>query len=425
MSLRVGFEWVDATPCPDWAERRTMATLSIRAGTSVVTSVIDKRSNAYRNHVVVPLLHVAEWLVANWWHLWHEFEDRRQQRPGFSGRHNLANAGDGFLLPHLEIVPLSHRVELRWKRWRPRHSQIEFIDEGEIQIERAELEHQLRDVVDAVLERLRDFNEGALARENLESAWNAINGLDSKERDFSRAAALLGMDPFDIGETDAASIAGFWDGVDPGMREEALASSSTDTLSRVREWLEKALASLDRLPSDPYWARIREALSPPSTAEPWEQGYELARSARQRLGLGSERIDFGSNGTLAFSHKVAEQPSTRLEGLVSAHGPACVIAPRSEKGERFLRARAVGNYLSRSKPTAGILNSLHTERQAKSRAFAAEFLAPAEALRVRLGNQLADDETIEDLGDEFGVSSHVIVRQMINHQLGTPLLGEL
>lgn len=128
MSVRLEFEWVDAPPGPDWAERRTMAIFSITAGIAVVTSVLDNRSHLHRSHVVVPLLQVADWLVANWWHLWHEFEDRRQQRPGFSIRHNLANVGDGFLLPQLEIIPLSGRVELRWRRWKPHYAQIEFID---------------------------------------------------------------------------------------------------------------------------------------------------------------------------------------------------------------------------------------------------------------------------------------------------------
>lgn len=316
-----------------------MAIFSITAGNAVVTSVLDNRSHLHRSHVVVPLLQVAEWLVANWWHLWHEFEDRRQQRPGFAARHNLANAGDGFLLPQLEIVPLSGRVELRWRRWKPHYAQIEFIDEGEIRVEAAELEHQLRNIVDAVLERLRESDEGALARDNLESAWNAIHGLDADEREFSRATALLGVDPFEIGEADAGDIARFWDEVEPEIREEALASSSTDTLSNVRKWLDTALRSLSRLQGDPHWAWIRTVLPVPPTAEPWEQGYELARSARHRLKLGSERIDFGSNGTPSFYHEVKEQPSTRLEGLVSADGPECVIAPRSEKGARFLPAR--------------------------------------------------------------------------------------
>ena len=236
MSVRLEFEWVDAPPCPDWAARRTMATFSITAGNAVVRSVLDNRSHLHRSHVVIPLLQMAEWLVANWWHLWREFEDRRQQRPGFSARHNLASAGDGFLLPQLEIVPLSGRVELRWRRWKPRYGQIEFIEEGEIRVEPAEVEHQFRNIVDAVLERLRKSDEGALAKDNLECAWNAIHSLDVDEREFSRAAALLGMDPFEIGEAEAGDIARFWDGVEPEIREEALASSSTDTQSEVGEW---------------------------------------------------------------------------------------------------------------------------------------------------------------------------------------------
>ena len=312
MRVQLEFEWIDAPPCPDRTEWGTMATFSIEAGNSTITSVLDNRSHLHRNHVVVPLLHVAEWLVANWWHLWHEFEDRRLRRPGFSARHNLASAGDGFLLPQLEIVPLSRRVELRWQRWKPLYSQIEFIGEGEVRVERAELENQLRNIVDAVLERLRESNEGAAARESLEGAWNAVHGLDAEEQEFSRAAALLGMDPFDIAEADAGRIARFWDEVDPEIREEALASSTRETLSRVREWLEKALGSLGRLQDDPRWDALRAEIAPPSMAEPWEQGYELARSVRQsalisdwrdRCASGwvwaGERVDFGHPSLLS------------------------------------------------------------------------------------------------------------------------------
>ncbi len=419
MSVRFGFAWVDAPPCPDRTEQRTMATLSIKAGNAVVTSVVDNRSHCHRNHVVVPLLHVAEWLVANWWHLWYEFEDGHQQRPGFSDRHNLATAGEGFLLPHLEIVPRSRRVELRWKRWRPRHSQIEFIHEGMMHVERDELEHQLRDLIDAVLERIRDFDSAAVVGKSLENEWNAIHALDSAEQEFSRAAALLGMDPFEIGEADAGNIVRFWNVVDPEIREEALASSTADSLSKVSEWLQCAPQKLAHLGGDSGWALIRETLPQRRTVEPWTQGYTFARAARRQLGVVDERIEFGSNGTPALKHQVEAQPSRSLEGVVSAHGPTCIIAPKPEKGERFLRARAVGDYLSRAGTSLGILSSLHTDRQAMSRAFAAEFLAPAQALGARLKGEFVDEETIESLGDEFGVSTYVISRQIKNHRLGT------
>ena len=64
-----------------------------------------------------------------------------------------------------------------------------------------------------------------------------------------------------------------------------------------------------------------------------------------------------------------------------------------------------------------MLSSLATDRQAQSRAFAAEFLAPANALRPRLPSDSIDAEDVDDLGREFGVSSEVIRHQVRNHDL--------
>lgn len=66
MSVRFRFDWIDTVPSPDLLARHTMAALSVEANGATITSVLDRRSRAYRDHVVVPLFSVAEWLVANW-----------------------------------------------------------------------------------------------------------------------------------------------------------------------------------------------------------------------------------------------------------------------------------------------------------------------------------------------------------------------
>ena len=132
MTVRFRHEWVDVVPSPGNTIQHTMAELSIEAGGATVTSVCDRRHQIYRRHVVVPLLNVAEWLVSNWWHLWYEIADTSEQKPGFEQRHNLAFAGDGFVLPKLTMVPASERVHLRWTRWAPRHARIEFVEEAEL-----------------------------------------------------------------------------------------------------------------------------------------------------------------------------------------------------------------------------------------------------------------------------------------------------
>ena len=107
VNVRFRFGWVDAGPSPDKVSQSTMAALSVEAGGSTVTSVLDRTNRIYSDAVVVPLFSVAEWLITNWWYLWYEIEDTGQQRPEFESRHNLAFAGDGFVLPSLTVTPTS------------------------------------------------------------------------------------------------------------------------------------------------------------------------------------------------------------------------------------------------------------------------------------------------------------------------------
>ncbi len=235
MSVSFRFGWVDARPSPDTLSQVTMATLSVEAGGATVTSVLDRKNRIYSDEVVVPLFSVAEWLVTNWWHIWYEVEDTGEQRPEFESRHNLAFAGDGFVLPSLTMTPVSRRMQLQWTAYKPLHTRIEFVDEGRESVYRGELEVELRSLIDAVIERLHGRAETGPAAENLARAWNAINELDADERDFSRAAALLGLDPFDVQDRVANTIVAFWERVEPSVRDDALASATEDSLTRVAD----------------------------------------------------------------------------------------------------------------------------------------------------------------------------------------------
>lgn len=414
MSVRFRFDWVEAPPSPDERARATMAAFSVEADGAAVASVLDRSSRAYRDHVVVPLFAVAEWLVLHWWHLFYEIEDTREQRPDFEARHNLAFAGDGFVLPHLVMAPTPKRMRLRWSPYRPRHARIEFVNGGEATVARAALEAQCRDLVEAVLERLRGHG---IAPGALDEEWTAIGALDRDERQFSRAAALLGADPFDVPDRLADAIVELWKGTVPSLRDDALAAASAAAVPQMRAWLADSLETLRGAESGGDWREIRTTLPRATAAPPWRRGYDLARSARQALSNGGGRFDFASRGPLSIHWSEAQPPSARVQGLVAAGAPACVTAPRGEPGRRFLLARALGDYLGQSGPA--ILSSLATDRQAQSRAFAAEFLAPAESLRQRLNGGPVEPERVDELGTEFGVSSHVIRHQIENHELAT------
>ncbi len=352
-----------------------------------------------------------------WWHLWYEFGDTIRQKPGFEHRHDLSFAGDGFALPRLTIVPSSERLQLMATRWAPRHAPIEFVEDAEAFVSRAELETEFRTIVEAVLERLRNIHDEGSASDSLGDAWNAINSLDPEEVEFSAAAALLGTDPFDVDPRLADSVAAFSQRAAPSIRKEALASCDESNLSRVGEWLDDAVAALERTGKRNGWAEVRETVKPVQAAEPWQRGYELANSVRRHLGICDGRFDFRPDGPLAVHHSMAAVPCKRIHGLVAAGAPACITAERNEAGKRFLLARALGDFIGRSEQGPGILTSLYTDRQAQSRAFAAELLAPAESLRARLGDEPVEGDMIDEFGREFGVSSQVILHQMENHGL--------
>ena len=414
MSVRMAFDWVEAPASADRLAQATMAALTIEVDGQLVTSVLDRRSRSCRDHVTTPLVYVAEWLVGNWWRIFHEVEDERTPRAGFAEAHNLAFVGDGFLLPRLTLAPMAERMRLRWHPHRPRHSAIEFVEQGEAHVDRQDVQEAVQDVVEATLERLDGLG---LTAEFLQRDWAAIQSADSDERAFCRAAALLGQDPFAVPRGLADQIVDFWDRVEPTLREDALATANGDGLERLATWLADALERLRSTSAGPAWADIRSALPTPPAQQPYRRGYHLAQAVRAQLAPGADRYDFAEAGAEALSFIELESPNARIQGLVAADSPTCA-APVKGRARRFLQARALGDYLDRHTDRPAILSGLSTDRQAQSRAFAAEFLAPADALRRHLGSSHIHPDAVEDLAALFDVSSHVVWHQIQNHRLG-------
>ena len=426
MTVCFEFDWVDTAPSPDVAMRQTMAQLSIQVNGETVTSVHDCRSNVRRDHIVVPLLGVAEWVVGNWCHIWHEIPvktaDMTRQKPGFEQRHSLAFAGDGFLFPKLTMAPSVGNVQkLRWTSWQPQHARIQFVAKGKARVACDQLQTELEGIVEAVLEQLRSlgYRQDSVVSD-LQDAWASIKALDPDEHEFCRAAALLGVDPFAVHQEVAEAIVAFRERIEPTIREDMLASLEETSLPGAFPWLDHTREILEReaAGSGNEWAAIRDGLPTVQMTKPWEQGYALARSLRRDLDCGDGRFDFASSRQPALHHQEADMPSSRIEGLVAAGAPACVItSQRGETAKRFLLARAIGDYIGRSDAGLGILTSMDTARQAQSRAFAAELLAPAESLLTHLADRGAEEDVINDLGQEFDVSTWVIKHQIRNHGL--------
>jgi Zn-dependent peptidase ImmA (M78 family) len=109
-----------------------------------------------------------------------------------------------------------------------------------------------------------------------------------------------------------------------------------------------------------------------------------------------------------------------LEAVVERNGALAMSAEeRDPRGGRFLFARALHHWLFVDSTAHGprLLTRGSDWQQAASRAFAAELLAPAEALQQRLERGQGDWDADVKLAEEFDVSPRVIVHQRDNHQL--------
>lgn len=420
-SVHFDFRWLDHGLSRHSAEDATFAELEIRVGDDIVTGVFERLPsgrNAWpKKHVVVPLLHVAEWLVSNWWHLRCELPAVDDQRPGFESRHVLAHAGEGLVLPKLKIISDAERVHLRWSRWKPKRSAARFVTDGQADVSREALETEFRTLIEAVLERVGSLLGGTEDCESLKADWEAINSLGQAEVELAQAATLLGEDPCDIDDSVASDIVAFWEATPPSIREEALASSSAESLSSLGKWLNDSLARLEESYDGIRWSAVRDATSANRPGPPRTRGHTLADGVRILLEPRGGRFDFDQSGLLGVPVLESMPPCRHIQGLVGPYNPACVAGPCDEASKKYLQARALGDYLERVEPVPGILSSLATDRQAQSRAFADQFLVPVDSIRARLEGRQLNEEAIAELCTEFGVSSDIVRRQIHNHRL--------
>ena len=414
MSFNVEYNWFEIDPpYPDSAVHQTMAELHIWANDKLVTAVQDDQDQSRnRDHLRVPMSQMAEWVVSNWFFLFHEPSDSgNTQRLGFEDRHNLSYAGNGFVFPPLTIAPTDGAIVMRWEVGHPEFSSIRFARYGEERVPTNEVEDAFRSLVEDTLRKARRGNSPL---EDLEDAWQDICNLDEDECEFARAAALIGLDPFEIEDRYADGITEFWQGVPSSIREDALRGMETmQSISTVQKLIIRGLYVLlenEDNKSVARWQDFRSSIQMPRLSTPWERGYRLAEIVTGKL----QSLDADM---LNVPYRSVHSATKRIQGMVSENYPLCVGTLRTDTSRRFLHARGIAAFMaSASSPSPRLISTLTTDFQAYTRAFAAEFLAPAERIRDLIDTHGA---SISDtaIAQELRVSPYVIKHQIDNHHL--------
>lgn len=424
-AFSITFDWIDFGCHDNPLIDGTFANVCIKCGDSVVTQVHDKKARTIRDFISVPLYPLVEWLTANWWALFYECDalGKAEAREPFSYRHSLRVAEEGFALPDLRICSEGDEMLLAWHPSLGSYQNIDFIGQGACRMPTAAVDEVFASLVDAVLGRLaaKKIDSSWLARE-----WAVIQNSDSQENSFCSAAGWLGLIPYSMDETIGREILSVWNRLSRGLRRDVFCAASSDTLRDVGQWVEDVIGESGVAAGEAHpWKGLFNSTVTSDSHTPWEIGYKLAVDARRRFGLEIDDVvdpEKLPDMKMQFT-QTRNPPIPSVQGLFCFrdHREAvCFTARQRSESRRFLAARGLMGWLYGEQDVVSLLSTTLDRRQRQQRAFAAEFLVPAEALKQRITTHRATEDQVVKLAEHFGVSDFVILHQLKNHHIAEP-----
>ncbi|NLS95812.1 MAG: hypothetical protein GXX96_27065 [Planctomycetaceae bacterium] len=433
-------EWNDAPGVKDPVLAATWARLEIRDESAGeprwLSQVIRSTTSSVGRGVYGSMFPLAEWIVENWWFLFHEscrvpelssgrlLAGNPKQRIWIQ-RHNLLAAREGGALPDLTIFRDGGTLVFKWVP-DPDHDEsirpVRFVGQGTALFEPVDVERSLHQFVEAVLERLVGLADDSADR--LRENWRAICRSREVESELCSWSASLGLDPYDEKElTDdlAEVMQSRLSKLPSDLQHDLVEVAADSTLVSDLNWLEEALSGVFVGTRTSTGTRMVM----PATAH--QAGYDRAAHIGRQFSLPQAPI--GNLPELLHEHldwPVPEQQIVTIEGTraISAlagrdrHNNPRVVGPSlGHWADRFRLARSVyfltdaaGSQCPR------LITRAYTWDQRASRAFAAELLAPAESLRARVGDVVSVDE-VDQLAREYDVRPNLIEHQIRNRLL--------
>ena len=408
----------DAQASPE--EAATTGILSISANDTTLTEGLSFDDEVLRAGPLVSAYPLAEWLAWNWWRLrWEPTPPQVNRHWAFA--HRLSSIGGGYRWPNLELVSDGERVRLfSAPSAEPCAGTFRYVGAPRSEAVTADaFESAVDAFVQAALDRLG---------KRLASASNLQTLADSLDRDradvgrnsFRRIEAMLGHDP---GEGDAEAIRRLLADA-PSLGEQAvfeLAAGATSVAApALRETLKRV--GFDFRPQDAVTVDMVKPTAQWGTTAAWRVGVALARQLREMELPNGKPV---TNGRLAEMAGVPERAlsdtGSTSDGLSFEWETAgqARVAFRSKwvTGRRFDLARLMAERLlsrHRTEPLRAVTKS-YTYRQKAQRAFAAEFLAPIDAVDAFLAGDCSEERQTE-AAQHFQISSYAIQSLLVNNR---------
>lgn len=401
-------------------EQAGFGLLTIRASGVSLTEGFDAFINGYRPGPLVSGYHVAEWFAWNWWRLrW----EPRTASPGWWRAHKLSSIGEGYVWPNLTIFSDGLRTALiSDPSSRPDAKPFRYVGAIPWVVPSSLFEEAVDAFIPQIAGRLRDAQIG---QTNLDRVWRdvleersdpdtalrrkfeALLGCDADQADEAKVERLI-VDSKSLGTAAMNEVA-----ADHPQGGELL---TADTLRAIA-----ARHGFDTSPRDVV--RLAPRTAPRRSAEvpAWRLGGAAARALREQQNLGSGPIGNDTLGRLSGvqARMLTERSSGPSISFALDNGGATgrvVLRSKWETGRRFELARLLGDRIVGS--SGGKLfpaTRAYTYRQKMQRSFAAELLAPFQALDDLLaGDYSAENQ--QDAADHFNVSELTIRTLLVNHR---------
>ncbi len=405
-------------------ERAAFGLFTLRTANQSLTEGFDHFLNGYRPGPLVSGYHAAEWLAWNWWRLrW----EPRSGAPDWHSAHRMTAIGEGYIWPILEVWSDGVRTMLiSHPSAKPDARPFRYVGALPTIVPSTLFEAAVDEFLPRVIGRLR---EEGVAETNLDRLWRDVvaERADPEVAKRRRLEALMGRDPDAVtddaveelladaerlGERAVDEVA-----AEQGRRGEAARSALS---ARGLEAAAKAFG---------FKASTRDVLTlhpdiclPRSVDVPaWKLGSEVAGAVRRQEQLRDAAISDRQLAELAGTNSTALTARVRGEAVLSfalddpnGRGSRIVLPGHRKTNLRFALARLLGDRLMNKSGALHPATHAYTYRQKAQRSFAAELLAPFDAVEERMGGDYSEERQ-QDVADQFFVSQMVINTLLKNH----------
>ncbi|GEO80578.1 ImmA/IrrE family metallo-endopeptidase [Pararhodospirillum oryzae] len=406
-------------------ERAAFGVFTIRSSEQYLTEGFDCFLNSLRPGPLVSGYHVAQWFAWNWWRLrW----EPRSAVEGWPFAHRMNTIGEGYVWPNIDIWSDGVRTMLiSSPSVKPDSKPFRYSGAFPTIVPSSQFEGALDEFLPRIMGRLR--SEG-VAETNLDRLWRDVlaERADPELTKRRRLEALMGRDPDAVDDDAVETLVRDANRLgEDAVREvaaehgRAISGDKTVLTAQVLEDIAREVG-FRASPGDAVVLSTRDQLPDPADVPGWVLGRAAAVAVREQEKLGEKQVPdqrlaqlVGTTPDALINDPRKEVPLSYALDETAGHDSRVVLLSHYKTGRRFALARLLGDRLMYPDGALHAATQAYTYRQKAQRSFAAEFLAPFDAVEDMLQGDYSEEKQ-QEVSEYFAVSPMVIDTLLKNHK---------